>query len=104
MTQDELLALIDRAAAEGWQELDLSGKNLTEIPEAIAKLTNLTQLYLYNNQITQIPEAIAKLTNLTQLDLSGNQITEIPLEVLNTKNAKEIFNYLRQIRTSETCK
>lgn len=81
MTQDELLALIDRAAAEGWEELDLSGKNLTEIPEAIAKLTNLTLL-----------------------DLSGNQITEIPLEVLNTKNAKEIFNYLRQIRTSETCK
>ena len=81
MKQDELLALIDRAAAEGWQELDLSVKNLTEIPGAIAKLTNLTLL-----------------------DLSGNQITEIPLEVLNTKNAKEIFNYLRQIRTSETCK
>jgi len=26
MTQDELLQLIDQAAAEGWTELDLAGK------------------------------------------------------------------------------
>ena len=171
MRQNELLVLIDRAAAEGWEKLDLSGKGLTKIPEAIANLTNLTQLDLYNNkiteipeaiakltnltqlhlgfnQITEIPEAIAKLTNLTQLDLTGNQIneipeaiakltnlteldlsynkiteipvaitkltnltqldlsynkiTEVPLEILNTNDPKEIFNYLRQIRTSKT--
>ncbi|MBU7584714.1 MAG: GTP-binding protein, partial [Nostoc sp. TH1S01] len=52
--------------------------------------------------ITEIPEVIAKLSNLTNLYLSGNQITEIPLEILNTRDAKEIFNYLRQIRTSKT--
>ncbi|MDZ7964817.1 MAG: COR domain-containing protein, partial [Nostoc sp. DedSLP03] len=74
----------------------------TQIPEALAKLTNLTQLDLRNNQITQIPEALAKLTNLTQLDLNGNQITQIPLEILNSKDVKEISNYLRQIRISET--
>ncbi len=38
MGQDELLALIDRAIAEGWKELDLSGKELREIPETIAIL------------------------------------------------------------------
>ncbi|QYX31879.1 leucine-rich repeat domain-containing protein [Sphaerospermopsis torques-reginae] len=90
MTQDELLALIDRAAAEGWQELYLSGKNLTEIPEAIAKLTNLTQLYLSGNQITEIPEAIAKLTNLTKLDLSENQITEIPEAIAKLTNLTKL--------------
>ncbi|WP_143288150.1 leucine-rich repeat domain-containing protein, partial [Calothrix rhizosoleniae] len=78
MNQDELLVLIDRAVAEGWRELDLSGQELTEIPEALAKLTNLTQLYLSYNQIREIPEALAKLTNLTQLVLSYNQIREIP--------------------------
>ena len=102
MTQDELLVLIDWAVVQGWRELDLSGQKLTEIPEAISKLTNLTRLYLSNNQITEIPEAITKLTNLTQLDLSGNKITKIPLEILNSKDPKKIFNYLRQIRTSET--
>jgi internalin A len=33
--QDELLALIDRAAVEGWTELDLSGQNLSELPAAL---------------------------------------------------------------------
>ena len=70
MRQNELLVLIDRAAAEGWEKLDLSGKGLTKIPEAIANLTNLTKLNLGFNKITEIPEGITKLTNLTQLDLS----------------------------------
>ncbi|MFN6537495.1 MAG: hypothetical protein RM021_014130 [Nostoc sp. EkiNYC01] len=42
MTQDELLVLIEQAAAEGRKTLDLSGKELTKIPEALAKLTNLS--------------------------------------------------------------
>ncbi|MGM3309177.1 leucine-rich repeat domain-containing protein [Anabaena sp. WFMT] len=82
--------------------LDLSFNQITEIPEAIAKLSNLTQLYLSDNQITEIPEAIAKLTNLTTLYLDNNSITNIPLEILNSRNAKEILNYLRQISISET--
>ncbi|MEH2352091.1 leucine-rich repeat protein [Nostoc sp.] len=83
-------------------QLILFNNQITQIPEAIAKLTNLRELDLSFNQITQIPEAIAKLTNLTQLDLFNNQITQIPLEILNSKDAKEILNYLRQISTSET--
>ena len=47
MTKDELLALIDQAAAEGWTELDLSGQGLTlELPEEIFKLTQLEKLIL----------------------------------------------------------
>ncbi|MEI6443471.1 MAG: COR domain-containing protein, partial [Nostocales cyanobacterium ELA583] len=83
-------------------QLDLGSNRIIQIPEAIAKLTNLTWFDLRNNEITEIPEAITKLTNLKQLHLSNNQITEIPLEILNTKDAKDILNYLRQIRTSET--
>ncbi|MEA5502138.1 leucine-rich repeat domain-containing protein [Halotia wernerae UHCC 0503] len=58
------------------EEFILIRVQLTEIPDAIAKLTNLTQLHLSYNKITQIPEAIANLTNLVRLSLS-NQITEI---------------------------
>ncbi|BAY17153.1 small GTP-binding protein domain-containing protein [Anabaenopsis circularis NIES-21] len=83
-------------------QLHLNFNQITKIPEALAKLTNLTQLHLNFNQITKIPEALANLTNLTYLDISRNQITNIPLEILNSKDAKEIFNYLRQIRTSKT--
>ncbi|MFN6437315.1 MAG: leucine-rich repeat domain-containing protein [Nostoc sp. DedSLP01] len=185
MTQDELLVLIDRAVAEGWRELDLSGQELTqlpveigklqqleslilgkkvegyeevgnryfqkvsgnnfktlplellnlpnlrkldisgnplesildvvtqillyleelilirveltEIPDAIAQLTNLTQLHLDSNQITEIPEAIAKLTNLTQLHLSDNQITEIPEAIANLTNLTQLHLSSNQI-------
>lgn len=39
MTQDELLVLIDQAADEGWTELDLTGKGLTELLPEIGMLT-----------------------------------------------------------------
>nr|MBW4451109.1 leucine-rich repeat protein [Spirirestis rafaelensis WJT71-NPBG6] len=70
---------------------------ITEIPEAIAKLTNLTQLDLYNNKITEIPEAIANLTNLTQLVLYNNQITEIPEAIANLTNLTQLVLYNNQI-------
>jgi internalin A len=44
MTKEGLLALIDRAATEGWTELDLSGQEQEELPPQIGKLTQLTSL------------------------------------------------------------
>ncbi|MEH2408296.1 COR domain-containing protein, partial [Nostoc sp.] len=105
----------------------LSSNQITQIPEAIANLTNLRELHLSSNQITQIPEAIANLTNLRELILDGNQITQIPeaieslleLETLdlrgnplpispeilgssdNVGSVKDIFNYLRLLRSGE---
>ncbi|MEH2372732.1 COR domain-containing protein, partial [Nostoc sp.] len=77
--------------------LILYSNQITQIPEAIAKLTNLTQLILYSNQITQIPEAIAKLTNLTQLHLSNNQITQIPEAIAKLTNLTQLHLYSNQI-------
>jgi internalin A len=53
MTQEELLAVINQAAAEGVTELDLSGKGLAELLDAITQLTNLTTLNLWNNRRSQ---------------------------------------------------
>lgn len=89
MTQEELLALIDRAAEEGWKELDLSGQGLTELPSEIGRLTQLETLILgkvedwkwvgdeyvpklITNELTTFPKELAKLENLQTLDLSGN--------------------------------
>jgi hypothetical protein len=41
MNDAELLAIIAQAEREGWTELDLSGKNIREIPDAIACLKTL---------------------------------------------------------------
>ena len=63
------------------QQLNLSYNKIKEIPEAITNLTQLQSLDLYNTQITAIPEEIAKLTQLQSLNLPNNQITEIPEEI-----------------------
>jgi internalin A len=95
MTQDELLALIDQAAAEGWTKLDLSGQELTELPAAIGKLTQLETLILgkvtgwrqqdgkytpilATNQLRTLPPALKKLEHLQALNLSANPWSGIP--------------------------
>ena len=98
MASEEVLRLIEQAAAEGWTELDLSEKGLTEIPEAIAQLQKLTTLYLSGNQIKEIPEAIAQLSNLTTLSLSRNQIKEIPTAIAQLSHLTELYLYNNQIK------
>jgi Leucine-rich repeat (LRR) protein len=77
MTAQKILELIQQAKDERAEKLDLSNKNLTEIPPEIAQLTSLQVLYLNNNQIREIPEALAHLTSLQFLNLYNNQIREI---------------------------
>ncbi len=55
---------------------------MTEVPEEIAALTQLTGLSLSRNQLTMLPEAITSLTQLTVLYLNRNQLTSFPEEIL----------------------
>ena len=69
---------IAEAARTNSGVLDLSGLHLTDVPEGIGALANLTELYLHNNQLTVLPEWFGALTNLTQLRLDNNQFTVFP--------------------------
>ena len=60
------------------ETLDLSSKNLTEIPEEIAFLENLKVLILDDNKLTKLPSTICKLTNLYGLSVNNNQLTRLP--------------------------
>jgi Leucine-rich repeat (LRR) protein len=75
---------IESARRKGATTLDLSWIGLTEVPEEIASLTRLKELYLSHNQLTSFPEEIASLTQLTELDLSINQLTSVS-EATTTK-------------------
>ena len=49
MERRELLRLIEQAAAEQWEELDLSGKHLKELPPEIGQLRQLKRRKCQNS-------------------------------------------------------
>jgi Leucine-rich repeat (LRR) protein len=63
------------------QKIKLTYTNIEEIPKEIQFLTQLTELYLWENKIKEIPNEIQFLTQLTQLFLNRNQIKEISKEI-----------------------
>mgnify|MGYP001791496227 FL=1 len=105
MTEDELIPKIDQAAEEGWTELDLAGKNITELPSEISKLARLETLILgkqdfdqkgaeghagwekendrwipivLGNALTSLPCELAIMAQLKVLNLSGNPWRNFP--------------------------
>jgi len=58
--------------------LNLSSNQLTTLPDWLGQLTQLTELDLSNNQLTALPDSLGQLTQLTSLDLSSNQLTSLP--------------------------
>ncbi|WP_238845843.1 leucine-rich repeat domain-containing protein [Nostoc edaphicum] len=109
MTQDELLQLIDRAVTEGWQELDLSGQELTQLPVEIGKLKQLESLILgkkvegyeevggrylekvSGNNLKTLPLELLGLPNLRKLDISGNPLETIPDVVTQILHLEELI-------------
>jgi Leucine-rich repeat (LRR) protein len=100
MTRDELLQLIDRAQQEGWEELDLAGNDLEELPPEIGKLTRLKTLILgkwdeeerkrKGNQLSTLPESIGQLTNLQSLDLRNNSLNTLPESIGELTNLQSL--------------
>ena len=88
-------------AAAALTELDISGKELTEI-SAVAFLRNLTTLNISNNKVSDI-SAVKGLTKLTKLNLAQNTVTDISavaaLTALDTLNiSKNSVNDLGAIK------
>lgn len=62
----------------GWQTFDC----LTEIPDAIFEMPQLTSLDLYYNRLASLPDSITRLQNLTVLGLSHNQLISLPDSIM----------------------
>jgi Leucine-rich repeat (LRR) protein len=78
-------ALIEKARKEHASELNLSGKRLTELPEAIGQLTQLQSLNLAVNRLTALPDFLQDLTSLRELYLHGNPGLGLPEELLGPR-------------------
>ncbi len=71
------------------QELDVSNNKLTGAIQAeIRHLKNLKILRAGNNEMTGVPAEIGQLQKLEILDLSNNLLTGLPQELGNLKNLK----------------
>jgi len=61
--------------------LDLTRKNLTDLPDEIFDLPDLTELILYDNRLTALTPRIGELKTLTNLVLQGNRLRQVPPEI-----------------------
>lgn len=81
MTNEELLHVIQKAAAGKAAELDLSGKGLSALPPELFQLTDLTYLDLHGNQLAALPPEIGQMTGLEVLNLGCNALAALPPEI-----------------------
>jgi GTPase SAR1 family protein len=103
MLPSELEELIEQAAREEWEELDLSRKGIEVLPAAISNCTNLKKLFLWSNSLSEIPDSITRLTNLQSLNLSHTSLSEIPDSITGLTNLQSLdlsYNSLSAIPDS----
>ena len=66
-------------------------KWMSELPEEIGQLTNLRELYLWNNQVLQsLPDSVSQLQNLEIINISGNGFTSVPEVLLSLPNLRTV--------------
>ena len=69
---------INYAKDNGTRYLDLSGLNLSSLPEEISELWQLSDLDISFNNLTEFPSVLLGMTNIRSLNVSHNYLTELP--------------------------
>jgi Leucine-rich repeat (LRR) protein len=93
MEKKELLEIIQKATKTNQKDLDLTGRNIKELPPEIGQLKNLTGLYLSRNQLNSLPPEIGRLKSLKVLILFKNQLSELPMEIGQLANLRDLNLY-----------
>lgn len=73
--------------------LNLSGNNLTFIPEMILELKNLTSLIAKNNCLEDsgIPKNLGVCRSLREVNFSGNSLTRFPEQLLELDGLRFLY-------------
>ena len=91
------------ASRSGETKLDLSGNQLTALPESLGQLTQLQSLDLSENQLTALPKSLGQLTQLVVLSVWDNSLAHLPNSLKELKSLEEIDvsgNKLSELPTS----
>lgn len=78
--------------------LDLSGNNITSLPESIRNLDKLRILKIGNNKIKVLPREIGELENLEILDLSYNELSSLPESIGGLENLTNLNIEYNRVR------
>ncbi|MEM7010132.1 MAG: hypothetical protein AAF585_01510 [Verrucomicrobiota bacterium] len=70
---------IAEALGDGVTYLDLSGMDLTQLPDSFGRLVELETMDVSGNQLKDIPSSLADLENLTSLNLGDAADSHNPL-------------------------
>lgn len=70
---EEILDLADTL-----EILDLSGNDLSELPDEISQLKKLKIIFFANNQFKEFPKKLASCQSLTMIGFKSNQIHTVP--------------------------
>ncbi len=77
-----------------------NGNRLVELPNQIARLTQLRELDLEGNRLRNVPAALANLLKLEELKLANNELSDLPAAIIERiRSLKEITlqdNHLRR--------
>lgn len=68
--------------AESLEILDLSGNQLSELPQELTQLTNLRIIFASNNLFTHLPDVLGSLPKLEMVGFKTNQIKTVSEESL----------------------
>lgn len=90
MIKEDIKHFIRSAKEQKSKTLDLSNKDITEIPEEIGEIISLKKLILSYNSITHIPDSICNLKNLEELYLLRNNLSKLPSGFNQLKKLKVV--------------
>ena len=76
---------------EHYTELDLSQIGMTELPDSIKYLKNITYLRLNYNKLTKLPDGITKLKKLREFECMNNKLKKLPSNIGDLSNLVYLF-------------
>ncbi|HEX8348455.1 MAG TPA: leucine-rich repeat domain-containing protein [Hymenobacter sp.] len=78
----------DQPKPQGNESVDMSGKQLTTLPDSVLAQTGIRELDLSNNQLTSLPDDISRLSSLEALNVENNRLTTLPASIGQLRNLK----------------
>lgn len=88
--QTDLGEVIEKTREEGGISLDLSGYELTDIPESVLTFRELRELFLNNNKLSHLPAWIGQFEQLEVLHVDNNELADLPESLGNLAELRSL--------------